>query len=231
MKRFSILSIAFVAVIGLSFASPAFAEHNNGQGGDDCEEAPCGPPGNPGGQGGNGGNGGNGGQGGNQGQQQGQIGINHQGQAQGIFDSGNSQSNSSAAAAAAAASDQDQSQSQLGINEQDQGQGQGQGQFGFVDTDLTVEGDTTTIDNDFPVNTAAPVFAGNCSQGVSAQTASFGGSIATGNSVCDFIAVAGAYIAGGDRSEAFRVLGKAEKAADWRFFFSRIRMTITLGLL
>lgn len=88
-----------------------------------------------------------------------------------------------------------------------------------------------TIDNNFPVNTAAPVFAGNCSQGISAQTMSFGGSIASGNPVCDFIAVAGAYIAGGDRTEAFRVLGKAERAADWRFFFAKVRMTLTLGLL
>ncbi|KKM14821.1 hypothetical protein LCGC14_1702280 [marine sediment metagenome] len=86
-------------------------------------------------------------------------------------------------------------------------------------------------DYDFPVNTAAPVFAGNCAQGMSAQTMGFGGSIASGNSVCDFIAVAGAFIAGGERAEAFRVLGKAEKAADWRFLFSRIRMVITLGLL
>lgn len=116
---------------------------------------------------------------------------------------------------------------------QGQEQGQGQGQFGYVKTDVEVEGDThvTDIDNDFPVNTAAPVFAGNCSQGVSAQTQGFGGSIASGNSVCDYIAVAGAYIAGGDRDEAFRVLGKAEKAADWRFVFSRVRMVLTLGLL
>lgn len=86
-------------------------------------------------------------------------------------------------------------------------------------------------DYDFPVNTAAPVFAGNCSQGVSAQTMGFGGSIASGNSVCDYIAVSGALIAGGNREEAFRVIGKAEEAADWRFFFSRVRMVITLGIL
>ncbi len=117
-----------------------------------------------------------------------------------------------------------------------------QGQAQSQDNDVTVRDDSVVnvdasdnssyaIDNDFPVNTAAPVFAGNCSQGVSAQTQGFGGSIASGNSVCDYIAVAGAFIAGGDRTEAFRVLGKAETAADWRFMFSRIRMVITLGLL
>jgi hypothetical protein len=127
--------------------------------------------------------------------------------------------------------------------EQGQGQGQMQGQVGIVkDGDVSVDSNDTvqvdasdnsvhSIDNDFPVNTAAPVFAGNCSQGVSAQTQGFGGSIASGNSVCDFIAVAGAFIAGGDRDNAFRVLGKAEEAADWRFFFTKIRMVITLGLL
>jgi hypothetical protein len=126
---------------------------------------------------------------------------------------------------------------------QGQGQGQMQGQVGIVrDGDVSVDSNDTvqvdasdnsvhSIDNDFPVNTAAPVFAGNCSQGVSAQTQGFGGSIASGNSVCDFIAVAGAFIAGGDRDNAFRVLGKAEEAADWRFFFTKIRMVITLGLL
>ncbi len=98
-----------------------------------------------------------------------------------------------------------------------------------IDISTTVGGDS--FNYDFPVNTAAPVFAGNCAQGVSAQTMGFGGSIASGNSVCDFIAVAGAFIAGGERAEAFRVLGKAEKAADWRFLFSRIRMVITLGIL
>lgn len=144
-----------------------------------------------------------------QGQLQGQIGINEQ--EQGIFGSGNSH----------------QGQHQNA----DADAHQGQGQFGFVKTDVEVEGDTTTIDNDFPVNTAAPVFAGNCSQGVSAQWMQGGGSIATGNPVCDYIAVAGAFIAGGDRDNAFRVLGKAETAADWRFVFSRVRMVITLGLL
>jgi len=154
-----------------------------------------------------------------QGQGQGQIGINEQGQDQG----------------------QDQGQSQVGIN--DQGQDQSQAQVGIVrDGDVDVDSNDTVnvdasdnsthkIDNDFPVNTAAPVFAGNCSQGVSAQTMGFGGSVASGNPVCDYIAVAGAYIAGGDRDNAFRVLEKAEKAADWRFFFAQVRMTVTLGLL
>ncbi len=99
------------------------------------------------------------------------------------------------------------------------------------DVDINSVSVVDTFNYDFPVNTAAPVFAGNCAQGVSAQSMGFGGSIASGNSVCDFIAVAGAFIAGGERSEAFRVLGKAEKAADWRFLFSRIRMVITLGIL
>ncbi len=106
------------------------------------------------------------------------------------------------------------------------------GSLGDFSVDTTFSAvNNTIVDYDFPVNTAAPVFAGNCAQGVSAQTMGFGGSIASGNSVCDFIAVAGAFIAGGERAEAFRVLGKAEKAADWRFLFSRIRMVITLGIL
>jgi hypothetical protein len=113
---------------------------------------------------------------------------------------------------------------------------QNQTSVGEVDVDshdsVVVEGDETVYEAArFPVNTAAPVFAGNCAQGVSAQWMSGGGSIASGNPVCDYIAVSGAYIAGGDRDEAFRVLRKAEKAADWRFFFSRVRMAMTLGIL
>ena len=129
---------------------------------------------------------------------------------------------------------QEQGQDQQQKQQMDQGQGQDQGQQlvdkSSFDMDL---GDSTTIYEapDFPVNTAAPVFAGNCAQGVSAQTMSFGGSFASGNPVCDFIAVAGAHIASARPDEAFRVLAKAEKAADWRFFFARVRMIITVGLL
>lgn len=179
--------------------------------------------------------GGAGGQGGDatQGQQQGLVGI--QGQL-GILD--NEVTNE-------LSNHQGQGQGQIGINEQGQDQGQQQGQVGIVkdgdqktivrdDSEVNVDASDNsvhTIDNDFPVNTAAPVFAGNCAQGVSGQTATWGASIASGNSVCDYIAVSGAYIAGGDRDEAFRVLKKAEKAADWRFFFSRVRMVVTVGLL
>jgi hypothetical protein len=120
----------------------------------------------------------------------------------------------------------DQDQGQL----QGQQQGQAQGQDNDVDVSIS-DNSVHSIDNDFPVNTAAPVFAGNCSQGVSGQTMGFGGSVASGNPVCDYIAVAGAYIAGGDRAEAFRVLTKAEDAADWRAVFAKIRMCLTLGLL
>ncbi len=150
MKRFSILTIALVVIIGLGMASPTLADHFEAEG--FCEDFPNHPHCSGGGSDSNG---------------------------DGNFTNG-----------------------------------------GFHGNDF-----------DFPVNTAAPVFAGNCAQGMSAQTMGFGGSIASGNSVCDFIAVAGAFIAGGERAEAFRVLGKAEKAADWRFLFSRIRMVITLGLL
>lgn len=136
------------------------------------------------------------------------------------------------------------SNTNVGINEQGQGQhqdqGQQQGQVGIVrDGDVTVAGDSFSVEGDeilyeapdIPVNSAAPVFAGACSQGISGQGHGFGASVASGNPVCDYVAVAGGFVASGDRSEAVRVLGKAEDAADWRFFFSRVRMVLTLGLL
>jgi len=99
-------------------------------------------------------------------------------------------------------------------------------------TELNVEGDSINYDApDIPVNSAAPVFAGACSQGVSIQTQSFGGSAGSSNPVCDYVAVAGGFVAAGERDEAVRVLGKAEDAADWRFVFSQIRNVLTLGLL
>lgn len=60
MRKLLLLSLVAFA---LALASPVLAEHNNGNGNDNCEEAPCGNP--NGGNGGNGGDGGNGGNGGN----------------------------------------------------------------------------------------------------------------------------------------------------------------------
>ncbi|MBD3261605.1 MAG: hypothetical protein GF334_07990 [Candidatus Altiarchaeales archaeon] len=119
---------------------------------------------------------------------------------------------------------------------QDQGQGQEQTSVGEVavssDDDVSVEGDNVEYEApDIPVNSAAPVFAGACSQGVSVQTSTFGGSAGTGNPVCDYVAVAGGMVAAGERDEAVRVLGKAEKAADFRFRIGVLRSVLTLGLL
>jgi hypothetical protein len=220
---------AFVAILGLT--SPAFA---NGGGGNPCDgENP--PPvcGNNGGGGG------------------GDVDIDITNRANGgdataiagagVFDSGNSSSTSGVDFGSRNDFGGDGGDASLGAfndfggsSDQDQGQlqGQQQGQAQDNDVDVSISDNSVhSIDNDFPVNTAAPVFAGNCSQGISAQTMSFGGSIASGNPVCDYIAVAGAYIAGGDRTEAFRVLAKAENAADWRAVFAKIRMCLTLGLL
>jgi len=117
-----------------------------------------------------------------------------------------------------------------------QGQGQEQTSVGEVsvasDDDVSVEGDNVDYEApDIPVNSAAPVFAGACSQGVSVQTSSFGGSAGTGNPVCDYVAVAGGLVAAGERDEAVRVLEKAETAADFRFRIGVVRSVLTLGLL
>lgn len=113
---------------------------------------------------------------------------------------------------------------------QGQVQGQQQGQAQVSDDDVTIEGDHYEAP-DMPVNSAAPVFAGACSQGVSGQGMGFGASAATGNPVCDYVAVAGAYVAAGDREHALDVLAKAEDAADWRGFLAKVRGCLTLGLL
>jgi hypothetical protein len=220
-----------------------------------------GPGGNggAGGQGGPGGAGGQGGVGDGgdafaaQGQLQGQLQGQAQGQAQGVFDSGNSASSSSASATGGNATQgQIGIQGQLGILDNENtldnstsvgtstststssSNGQDQTSVGSVDShdSLTVEGDDIVYEApDIPVNSAAPVFAGACSQGVSVQTQSFGGSAGTTNPVCDYVAVAGGFIAAGDRDDALRVLVKAEDAADWRYRFSQIRSVLTLGLL
>lgn len=138
-----------------------------------------------------------------QGQQQGQIGIN----------------------------EQDQNQNQAQGQDQGQDQGQGQDQFGFVKTDVEIEDNSVhRIDNDFPVNTAAPIFANACSSGVSAQTAGFGGAVATTNIICDHVAVAGAFIALGDRDSAMSQLRKAQRDVAWRSVFAKIRGVLTLGI-
>jgi hypothetical protein len=157
-----------------------------------------------------------------QGQQQGLVGI--QGQL-GILDNTNDLDNSNHTKV-----DTDTSTSTK------TNQGQDQTAVGKVKVDshdeLTIEGDDIVYEApDIPVNSAAPVFAGACSQGVSIQTQSFGGSAGTTNPVCDYVAVAGGFIAAGDRDDALRVLHKAEGAADWRYRFSQIRSVLTLGLL
>lgn len=251
-----VLLVALVAAL-FAFSTPAFADdHRGGR----CEDPPCGqgggngPGGNNaggnggagglgggggnGGQGGLGGNGGQGGQGGNngqaQGQQQGLIGI--QGQL-GILDNendlSNSNSNSNTSSTSTSTSTSNTSSTATSTNSKNK-QGQDQTAVGTVDShdSVTVEGDDIVYEApDIPVNSAAPVFAGACSQGVSIQTQSFGGSAGTTNPVCDYVAVAGGFIAAGDRDDALRVLEKAEDAADWRYRFSQIRSVLTLGLL
>lgn len=131
------------------------------------------------------------------------------------------------------------SSSSVGPISNSQGQGQEQTAVGKVRTDVNVEGSTLIAEGDeinyeapeIPVNSAAPVFAGACSQGVSVQTQSFGASAGSTNPVCDYVAVAGGLVASGERGEALRVLGKAEKAADFRYNIYRIRAILTLGLL
>jgi hypothetical protein len=245
MNRFALL-VAIVAALLFSSA-PAFAQGQGPPGG-------SGPPGQTGGNGGAGGQGGPGGAGGIgdggdafAAQLQGQA----QGQAQGVFDSGNSASSSSASATGGNATQgQIGIQGQLGILDNENtldnstsvgtststssSNGQDQTAVGSVDSNdsVTVEGDDIVYEApDIPVNSAAPVFAGACSQGVSIQTQSFGGSAGTTNPVCDYVAVAGGFIAAGDRDDALRVLVKAEGAADWRYRFSQIRSVLTLGLL
>lgn len=157
-----------------------------------------------------------------QGQMQGQVGI--QGQL-GILDNENDLDNSNAIDTSTSTSTSTNSKNK---------QGQDQTAVGNVDShdSVNVEGDDVTYEApDIPVNSAAPVFAGACSQGVSVQTQSFGGSAGTTNPVCDYVAVAGGFIAAGDRDDALRVLEKAEDAADWRYRFSQIRSVLTLGLL
>ena len=132
--------------------------------------------------------------------------------------------------------DAEQAQGQAQGQQQGQLQGQAQGQsssnVNVDDSDVTVEGDSTHYDAArIPTNSAAPVFAGACAQGVSAQGIGFGASIGSGNPVCDYVAVAGALVAAGERELALGVLAKAEKAADTRSLLARIRGYLTLGLL
>lgn len=168
------------------------------------------------------------------GSEQSQYGLNLQGQS--IQDSGNSESESSAF--------------QLGINKQsgynkqgqdqgqDQGQEQSQGQdqtsVGSVDShdifDASDHSSTVYEAAAIPVNTAAPVFAGSCSQGASGQWGNFGVSAGTGNPVCDFVAVAGARIAAGDREGADEALDAAMEEARFRAAFARLRSFLTLGI-
>lgn len=110
---------------------------------------------------------------------------------------------------------------------------QGQSAVGEVDSHdtVTVEGDTViNKEATIPVNTAAPVFAGSCAQGLSVQFGNTGASVGSGNPVCDFMSVAGGYIAAGDRDTALKVLDQARKAAESRYNFSWWRSILTFGL-
>ena len=219
--------------VGLAGGGDASSRAN---GGDASSRSTLGRNNDFGGQGGQGGRGGAGGEGGEasatafgaQGQMQGQIGI--QGQL-GILDNENDLSNSNSSSTSTSTSNT--SSTATSTNSKNK-QGQDQTAVGTVDShdSVTVEGDDIVYEApDIPVNSAAPVFAGACSQGVSIQTQSFGGSAGTTNPVCDYVAVAGGFIAAGDRDDALRVLEKAEDAADWRYRFSQIRSVLTLGLL
>ena len=95
----------------------------------------------------------------------------------------------------------------------------------------------------WPASTAAHVYSGICAQGFSFQGMSYGASVATGNSVCDFVAVTGNYLAVGAAAPGLldedgrSALEKAMRAADEAFGaarrrnrLSRIRNYLTLGL-
>lgn len=131
---------------------------------------------------------------------------------------------------------QGQAQGQIGINAADQSfeatvssvneDHNHQTSVGAVDSHDVVEGDTV----DFPVNTAAPVFAGACAQGASLQLGQTGASVGSGNPVCDFATVAGLYIAAGDRATALQVAAEARNAARHRARVAWWRSLITFGL-
>lgn len=108
---------------------------------------------------------------------------------------------------------------------------QGQTSVGEVDShdSILVEGDTFEA-TEMPVNTAAPVFAGSCAQGMSLQLGQTGASVGSGNPVCDLATVAGLYIAAGDRDSALKVAAEAHKVASRRAMFSFVRSFLTFGL-
>lgn len=108
---------------------------------------------------------------------------------------------------------------------------QGQSAVGKVDShdSVLVEGDTFEA-ADIPVNTAAPVFAGACSQGASLQLGQTGASVGSGNPVCDFATVSGVYLAAGERAKALEAADAAMKAAKSRYMFSFVRSFLTFGL-
>ncbi len=88
-----------------------------------------------------------------------------------------------------------------------------------------------TTDNDFPVRTAARTRAGTCEQGLAGQFAGVGAAVATGNPVCDFLAVAESMGDSGDSVGQKRNQQRAEKSAVWRARIGLFRAFITLGLL
>jgi hypothetical protein len=106
-------------------------------------------------------------------------------------------------------------------------QSQGQVAQGSVATSTTNQTNTNAVGY-APV---APVFPGACSQGVSGQGMGFGGSVGTGNPVCDYVTIAAERRLAGDSAGAKAALDKAEDAADFRRVFSVIRSILTLGLL
>lgn len=86
-----------------------------------------------------------------------------------------------------------------------------------------------------PVNpstqTQPPVAASNCSKSIAAGTPIFLGGITAPNPVCDHLAVAAEARAQGDEERAQRALGRAELAAQIRWWCGLPLTVVTLGFL
>ena len=80
------------------------------------------------------------------------------------------------------------------------------------DTNVTVVGD----DYDYPVNTAASIFAQNCQSGVSGQGDDFGASAVFSDPLCDSLKVAGVYW---DYSQLLLKQGDIEGSAHYKLLF------------
>ena len=90
---------------------------------------------------------------------------------------------------------------------------------------------SNTTKYDFPANAAARTRAGNCEQGVAGNFAGIGAAVATGNPVCDFLAIADSMGAAGDEIGQKRNLRRADRVAFFRACLAVFRGVITLGLL